>query len=230
MQYFAYGSNCSPAIMEKKGVKYHSSQHAVLSGFRLLFNKKAMREKLPPDIGFANINEDAGSQVEGILYDIVDEHLERLDESERYPNHYTRIEVTVETTEASVECMAYQACPDKIASGLKPSRNYLNHILSAKDFLSWQYYEALEKFQTYSGECACCGKTNEVVFIKEDDRLDMLCQPCREARLVWGDVRGRPMTVAETAAVMTKLVQRSAGFPSVKKLIEEAIATNIIEP
>ena len=230
MKYFAYGSNCSPAIMEKKGVKYNSSQHAVLSGFRLLFNKMALREKLPPDIGFANINEDTESTVEGILYDILDEHLERLDESERYPDHYRRIEVTVETKEATVVCMAYQACPDKIASGLKPSRNYLNHILAAKDFLSWQYYEALEKSQTYSGECACCSKVSEVIFIKEDDRLDMLCQPCREARLVWGDARGRPMTVAETAAIMTKLVQHSSGFPSVKNLIDEAIAANIIEP
>ncbi|TWU24604.1 gamma-glutamylcyclotransferase family protein [Bythopirellula polymerisocia] len=230
MKYFAYGSNCNHAVMEKKGVRFSSCQHAVLPGYRLLFNKKAMRENLPPDIGFANINEDPTGTVEGILYDIVDDHLALLDESERYPDHYTRIAITVQTKDKLVPCTTYQALPDKIASGLKPSRNYLNHILSAKDFLSRQYFEALNKSQTYLGECACCLRKQEVVFIKEEDRLHMLCQPCREARLMWGETRGRRLTVAETEAIMQQLVKGSSGFPSIQKLIEEAIAAKIIDP
>lgn len=216
--------------MEKKGVRFSSCQRALLPGYRLLFNKKALRERLPPDIGFANINEDPNGTVEGILYDIVDEDLTLLDESERYPDHYTRISITVQTNEKEVPCTTYQARPDKIASGLKPSRNYLNHILAAKDFLSRQYFEALDKSQTYHGECACCLNINEVEFIKEGDRLHMLCQSCREARLVWGDTRGRKLTVAETEAVMQQLVKGSSGFPSIQKLVEEAIALKIIDP
>ncbi len=230
MKYFAYGSNCNPAIMEKKGVHFSSRQQAKLSDYRLLFNKMAMRENLPPRVGFANINEYPGGTVEGVLYDVVDEDLGRLDESERHPDHYRRIEVTVHTEAGAVACFAYQACPDKIASDLKPSRNYLNHILAAKDFLSWQYFDALDKSQTYSGECACCHKTSEVVFVKEEVRMYMFCQPCREARLVWGDTLGRQLTVAESEAIMTQLVQGSAGFPSIRKLIDEAIEAKIIEP
>lgn len=230
MKYFAYGSNCNPGVLERKGVEFTARQHAVLSGYRLLFNKIAMREKLPPGVGFANINEDADSTVEGILYDIVDDHLGRLDESERYPEHYTRIDVTVQTKEAAVPCTAYQACPDKIASGLRPSRNYLNHILSARDFLSRQYFEALDRSQTFSGECACCLRSSEVVFIREQDQMYMLCQSCREARLVWGDARGRKLTVAETEAIMTNLVQGGTGFSSIKNLVDEAIAAKLIDP
>lgn len=230
MKYFAYGSNCNPAVMKKKGVEFSSSKRAVLKGYRLLFNKKAMRENLPPGIGFANINEDPEGMVEGILYDIEDDHLGRLDESERYPDHYTRIEVTVQTEDGMVLSNSYQAQPDKIANGLKPSRNYLNHLLAAKDFISWQYYQALDKSQTFEGECACCLQPSEVVFTKEGDRLHMLCQPCREARLVWGDARGRKLTVVETEAVMTQLVRGGRGFESVGKLIEEAIAAKIIDP
>lgn len=230
MMYFAYGSNCNPAVMKRKGVGFNSRQHAVLSGYRMLFNKKAMRERLPPGIGFANINEYESGRVEGIVYDIVDDHLGLLDESERYPDHYTRIEVTVETKDGNVNCVAYQAAADKVASGLVPSRNYLNHILAAKDFLSFQYFEALDKSQTYSGECACCLNSCEVVFVREGDHLHMLCQPCREARLIWGDVRGRQLTVAETEAIMTNLVQGGSGFPSIKHLLDEAIATKIIDP
>ncbi len=230
MKYFAYGSNCNPAIMEKKQVEYTSAQRAVLPGYRLLFNKLAMRDRLPPGIGFANINEDPAGEVEGILYDIIDDHLGRLDESERYPDHYQRTQVTVLLDDQPVPCMTYQAQADKTSDGLRPSRNYLNHILAAKDFLSWQYFEALNKSQTFTDECVACRKASEVVFIKEDDQLHMVCQPCREARLVWGDARGRRLTVAETGAIMTQLVQPGRGFSSIHDLIQEAIATKVIDP
>jgi len=230
MKYFAYGSNCNPAVMQRKGVGFTSRQRAVLRGYRLLFNKQAMRASLPKDIGFANINEDAGGVVEGILYEIVDGDLDRLDRSERYPDHYDRIEVTVETDTGSLRCCTYRAQPDRVRAGLKPSRNYLNHILAAGDFLSRQYYEALDKSQAYEGDCFCCGKSTEVVFIKEADRLYMLCQSCREARLMWGDVRGRAFTVVETEAVMKHLVLGGKGFPSMNELIREAIAARIVDP
>lgn len=229
MKYFAYGSNCNPAIMKKKGVEFTSAQRAVLPGYRMLFNKLALREKLPEGIGFANINEDPESEVEGILYEIVDEHLGRLDESERYPDHYGRIEVTVQVDDQMFPCISYQAQPDKVAAGLKPSRNYLDHILAAKDFLSWQYFQALNKAQTFSGSCACCEKHSEVVFVREETDLHMLCQPCREARLVWGDAHGRQLAVAETQAIMTQLVQAGRGFASIQELIQAAVAENVID-
>jgi gamma-glutamylcyclotransferase (GGCT)/AIG2-like uncharacterized protein YtfP len=230
MKYFAYGSNCNPAVMKRKGVSFTSRERAVLRGFRLLFNKRAMRASLPEGIGFANINEDADGTVEGILYELGDDDLERLDSSERYPDHYDRIEVTVESDTGHHRCCTYRAQPDKVCTGLKPSRNYLNHILAAGDFLSRQYHEALDKSQAYEGDCACCGKLTEVVFIREDERLYMVCQSCREARLMWGDVRGRAFTVVETGAVMKHLVLGGRGFSSMNELIGQAIAERIIDP
>jgi gamma-glutamylcyclotransferase (GGCT)/AIG2-like uncharacterized protein YtfP len=230
MRYFAYGSNCDPAVMKKKRVDFSSSQRAVLPGYRLLFNKKAMREKLPAGLGYANINREPTGRVEGVLYEIVDDHLARLDASERYPHHYTRIEVTVQTKNAPVRCTSYQAQPDRIASGLRPSRDYLSHLLAAKDFFTSPYFQTLDNSRTFESECACCRRTSEITFIEEDDRLHMVCQPCTEARLIWGDTRGRQMTVAETRAVMTQLVLGSQGFGSIKELIEQAIAASIIDP
>jgi gamma-glutamylcyclotransferase (GGCT)/AIG2-like uncharacterized protein YtfP len=230
MKYFAYGSNCNPAIMEKKGVEWSSRRRAVLPAYRLLFNKKALRERIPEGVGFANINEHPEGRVEGVLYDITDEHLDRLDESERCPEHYRRIDVTVETDTGPERCLTYQAQPDKIADHLEPSRNYINHILAAKDFLSWQYFDALDKSQVYRGECAVCHTVNEVVFLKEGNRIHMLCQPCREARLLWGDARGRKLSVAETEAVMTNVVRAGEGFASISDLIREAIEARIIDP
>jgi len=228
--YFAYGSNCNPRIMEKKGVGFSSRKRAVLPGFRLEFNKRALREKLPDSIGFANIERAPDGAVEGVLYEIADADLPKLDESERYPGHYDRIIVVVETESQRQECWAYRAQPDKTAEGLSPSRNYLNHILAARDFLSRQYFDALDKSQTYTGECASCHQMGEVLFLKEQDRMHTLCQPCLEARTMWGDARGRRLTVPETEAVMTGLVASGEGFPSVAAIVKEAIARKLIDP
>ena len=228
MNYFAYGSNCNPVVMKRKGVSYTSRRRAVLRRYRLLFNKKAYRESLPDSIGFANINEDSEGIVEGTLYDICVEHLDLLDQSERYPDHYGRIRVVVETDDGPIECFAYQAQPDKLATGLVPSRNYLNHILAANDFLSRQYYDALDQSQTYTGECACCHATGEVVFLKDEEGMHTLCQPCRESRIIWGNTLGRPLTVAETEAVMMGLVKDSQGFSSIVALIQEAVTQGLI--
>jgi gamma-glutamylcyclotransferase (GGCT)/AIG2-like uncharacterized protein YtfP len=179
MKYFAYGSNCDPAVMKRKGVGFTSRRRAVLRGFRLLFSKKAMRRNLPEGIGYANLEEDADGTVEGILYEIIDEHLERLDRSERYPDHYDRIEVTVGTDAAPQRCSTYRAQPDKVRAGLKPTRDYLNHILAAGDLLSREYHEALARSQTYQGDCARCGQSTELVLIKKGDRLYAVCQSCR---------------------------------------------------
>lgn len=228
MRYFAYGSNCNTAVMKRKRVEFTSCERAVLFGHRLLFNKRALREDLPEEIGFANIEACADESVEGILYDIVDDHLARLDSSERFPDHYDRIPVTVESSQGEFSCFAYKAQPDKVASGLKPSRNYLNHILAAKDFLSIQYFNALDRSQTYEGECECCDRHGEVTFIREASNLFMLCQPCREARLVWGDTVGRRLTVAETGALMRDLVIGGESFSSVPELIAAALDQGLL--
>lgn len=228
MKYFAYGSNCNPQVMKRKGVEYSVRERATLPGYRLLFNKKAYRESLPEGIGFANINDDPEGAVEGVLYEIGDQCLDLLDRSERYPEHYNRIQVVVETDDGPQECFAYRAQPDKVAEGLVPSRNYLNHILAADDFLSRQYFEALDRSHTYTCECACCHKTGEVLFLKEDGHMYTLCQPCRESKIIWGDAHGHPLTVTEAEAVMTRLVLQGQGFPSIRALIEEAVASGLI--
>jgi len=230
MKYFAYGSNCNPAIMAKKRVEFTSRSRGTLNGYRLLFNKMALRERLPNGIGFANINDDPTGTVEGVVYDIVDEHLTRLDESERYPEHYTRTIVTVETEAGPTECLTYQAQPDKIADGLVPSRNYLNHILAGRDFLSKQYFDALDQSQTYTGECACCHSHGEVLFLIESDQAFTICQPCREAKSIWGDTRGRKLTVAEAGAVIAHVKESGETYHSLLALMEAVIKQRVIDP
>jgi hypothetical protein len=153
-----------------------------------------------------------------------------LDASERYPDHYDRVEVVVETESGPAPCWVYKAQPDKIREDLVPSRNYLNHILAERDALSQTYFEALHRSQTYQAECRCCEKVGEILFLREGKTLHGLCQACREARTIWGDVYGRPLTISETEAVMKQLVLPGPGFASFSRLIDEAIRRGLIEP
>lgn len=227
-KYFAYGTNCNSAIMEQKGIHFTARQRAVLRGYRLLFNKRSLRETLPDEIGFANIEEDEEGTVEGVLYDLGVDALEKLDETERHLSHYDRIRAVVDADSGSEDCWTYKARPEVISDGLVPSRNYINHILAGQEFLSKQYFDALDQSQTHRDKCVSCGREEDVLFVREDDRLHTLCQSCREARMKWGDAIHRPLTIKETTAVMNQLVINGPGYSSIEELIKEAVEQKII--
>lgn len=94
MYYFAYGSNMNPVRMKEREVNYSQRKHAILIAYRLEFNKVSSRG---PKEGYANIVPDKAGAVEGVLYDIIDSDLLKLDEHEGYPVHYDRIMLSVFT-------------------------------------------------------------------------------------------------------------------------------------
>lgn len=146
MLYFAYGSNMDAKRMQLRGVAFSKRVRAVLKGYRLEFNKVSSHNARE---GFANIVRDENSQVEGVLYEISEDGLRKLDNYEGYPHHYNRIKVFVLLDDGSqVEAVAYIAQPDKTREGLKPSRAYLSHLLAAEDVLSPSYIEKLKSVRT----------------------------------------------------------------------------------
>lgn len=147
IKYFAYGSNMNPERMRQRKIKFSSRVHVVLNGWRLMFNKIASRN--PKQEGYANIEPDKGGIVEGILYEIQNSDLRKLDICEGYPEHYDKkkVEVTLDNGQI-VEAITYIAQPDKTRSGLKPSKEYLNHLLEGCDLLSKEYCERLRTWET----------------------------------------------------------------------------------
>ncbi|MGQ9801370.1 MAG: gamma-glutamylcyclotransferase family protein [Candidatus Saccharicenans sp.] len=146
MKYFAYGSNMDPARMSAREVRFSQRVRAILRGYRLKFNKVEYRN---PGEGYANIVQEEGGLVEGVLYDIPDSDLSKLDGVEGYPAHYDRIAVSVQLDDGQeIEAVTYVAQPDSIRDGLKPTREYLSHLLAAKDVLSNSYYRKLQSQET----------------------------------------------------------------------------------
>ena len=146
MKYFAYGSNMDPDRMKQRGVNFLKREHAILEGWKLLFNKIASRN---PNEGYANMEKEEGSVVEGILYEIQGSDMEKLDRYEGYPNHYKKISIKVRLdTGEEMEAITYVANPNKVREGLKPSKEYINHLLKGCDLLSLEYCERLRRWET----------------------------------------------------------------------------------
>ena len=145
-KYFAYGSNMAPERMTERGITFSQRKHAMLMDYRLEFNKVAFGR---PEEGYANIVQFENGIVEGVLYDIQNSDLSKLDRYEGYPDHYHRVKVKVRLDDRQeVDALAYIAQPDKVRDGLKPSREYLDHLLAARDILSESYNRKLEAWQT----------------------------------------------------------------------------------
>ena len=140
-KYFAYGSNMDQDRMEERGIKIISAKSGIAKNCNLVFNKIAFFNDF---IGYANIEFEANMFVEGVIYAIEDDDVKKLDKAEGYPNHYNKWKLKIETQNGEIEeCFTYIANPIRTRAGLKPTRDYLNHLLEGKDFLSNKYYKKL---------------------------------------------------------------------------------------
>lgn len=143
VNYFAYGSNMDPLWLRKRGVFIYGMRPAILWGWRLAFNKQAVDN---PSEGFANIIPDELSRVEGIMYEVEEDDLRKLDVFEGYPVHYQKRFLTVNLYGGwTAEAVVYIANGNQVKDGLKPGKEYLKHLLAAGRYLTKGYYEQLKK-------------------------------------------------------------------------------------
>jgi len=134
MKYFAYGSNLHKQRMIDRCIIFTDMKPAKLYDYELKFNKVSKQGAV------ANIVYKQGSVVEGILYDV--QSLELLDKYEGVKSgHYSRIILKIENVDAYVYICENQ---QHIQEGLKPNKEYLNHLLEGKNYLSSEYFEKLK--------------------------------------------------------------------------------------
>ncbi|MBI3198099.1 MAG: gamma-glutamylcyclotransferase [Rhodospirillales bacterium] len=149
--YFAYGSNMSAARlfddrMKSKGIVWGERIGGRLDGWRLTFDKQA---RTPPGAGAGNIVAAAGEAVHGTLNALPPSGFEVLDVHEGVASgHYERRTLPVVRADngETVEAIAYVAL--KVAAGLRPTRDYLGHLLAGSDLLPADYLERLKATPT----------------------------------------------------------------------------------
>ena len=142
MNYFAYGSNMNIKRLLERGVFFSAKEKGSLKGYRFIINKRSQKN---PNIGFANIIKDSSSHVEGVIYDVSQEDILKLDKFEGYPKHYRRENHIINNK----ECVVYIANEEwTSANELESTEEYKNHILEGREFLSENYYNKLLEIKT----------------------------------------------------------------------------------
>ena len=145
--YFAYGSNMNPARLSDQRLKERAVQMGPriggrLDGWRLVFNKVARQ---PAGAAAANIVEMPGAVVHGTLNRMPEAGLDVLDIWEGVAGgHYARRSVAVVRGDSgeTVPAVTYTAL--KVGDGLKPTREYLAHLLAGEDLLPPDYHAWLK--------------------------------------------------------------------------------------
>ena len=150
--YFAYGSNLNSKDLEiwcrKRGytrIKWKCARKAILEDHRLVFNYYSNTRQS----AVANIEPSTGDIVEGMLFEIGEETLCKLDHKEGHPSCYTRFNnfIQVVLEDKSVHrAFTYTVIPEKAGEDLKPSKQYLQIIKhGAKEWgLSKDWIEKLQ--------------------------------------------------------------------------------------
>jgi gamma-glutamylcyclotransferase (GGCT)/AIG2-like uncharacterized protein YtfP len=114
MLYFAYGMNTNPKEMAQRCPGSASLGHARLINHAFRFAQHA------------DVEPCANSYVDGVLWEITEEHLKSLDQLEGYPYYYNRVVSSVTHGARTFHALVYCMQPGHPDS--EPTRGYYNLI------------------------------------------------------------------------------------------------------
>ncbi|RJP20844.1 MAG: gamma-glutamylcyclotransferase [Candidatus Omnitrophota bacterium] len=133
IRYFAYGHYIDPWFLHRLDIRFNLQLPAILPGYQLVFNVLEDVFFRFEKRGLANITPRAGCEVEGLIYDIDETELPRLDLAAGVKSlKYYRKKVYIRQNGiGQLEAITYAAWPDVTAEGLLPSNRYLQSLINA---------------------------------------------------------------------------------------------------
>jgi len=149
--YFAYGSNMNKKDLDRwctkrkySRIKLISSVKATLPDYKLCFTHYSPKRKS----GVADIIICQGEKVEGILCQITEDDLDKIEEKEGAPNVYRQKIVNVVLGKGTTQCATTYEVGRKEGVFL-PSRQYMKTIIEGAKahHLSKNYISKLEKIK-----------------------------------------------------------------------------------
>lgn len=148
--YFAYGSNMNverllDGRLAQKGVGMGARIGGRLDGWELAFNKIRAEKSS----GAGNILVAPGKIVHGTLNELPEAGFDVLDVWEGVAGgHYERRTLPIIRTDSgeTVDAIAYVALT--VGEGLRPTREYLGHLLAGQDLLPADYWAWLKATPT----------------------------------------------------------------------------------
>ncbi|NIQ00359.1 MAG: gamma-glutamylcyclotransferase [Nitrospinaceae bacterium] len=151
VNFFAYNELMNEDHFREQGLEFRARSSVTLSAYRLVFNKIPRDNGGLEGLGLANIEptpSNAGMMY-GVLYEIDDSYLPRLDELFGYPKEYVRKVVEITRHDFNLaKAITYIARPEKTEKGLKPSKSMLKIFKGAKKNLNMLYFSKIMTTKT----------------------------------------------------------------------------------
>ena len=151
INFFAYNELMNEANFKKNGLEYIERITVTLSAWRIVFNKLPVGKDAPEGLGLPNIEptpNNAG-MMEGMLYDMHDTFLPKLDEFHGYPKECNRKVMDLNAHDFhTVRGIVYFAQPDKIGDKLKPSKALMKLFRKSKKEMTMLYFARLMNTRT----------------------------------------------------------------------------------
>jgi len=146
--YFAYGSNMNPARIAARGLRVLDAMGARLAGMQLVFDKAAQHRSGTAHANLAHAPSVSAvtRDVEGVLYELAGpDDIRSMDAFEGVPVSYSRDVVVVDVAGTRRPAWTYFANPAVRRDGLRPAREYLEHLLKGRPYLSEAYFAWLSR-------------------------------------------------------------------------------------
>jgi len=125
VRYFAYGSNLLSGQMRTRCPGHRTSGPAQLPEHRLAFTRRSRNW----GGGVADILPAEGKTVWGLVYELTEADVERLDKHEGHPTLYRRVPVAVTLADGQEVRAETYVVVKKAARETRPSAAYLNTIV-----------------------------------------------------------------------------------------------------
>tara|TARA_B100001540_G_scaffold153670_1_gene136026 strand:+ start:149 stop:589 length:441 start_codon:yes stop_codon:yes gene_type:complete len=140
-----------PSQLNNKKIKMRNPRVGKLEGYQFAFTKKSNWDsklsRASRINGKANVSENNDSMVWGVLLDLTESEVEKMDDSEGTESgHYFRKTVEVITDSGIVKAITYVAHDDKLIPNTAPLEWYLNHVLDGAKYhnLPDDYIESIQ--------------------------------------------------------------------------------------
>ena len=144
--YFAYGSNLSRSQMKERCPGSTAIEVGCLENHKLAFTKYSKTRKG----GVADVVSFEGNRVWGLLWELSDKNLSRLDKFEGYPKFYDRVPMKIRKNDSYLKAWVYVVV-NKV-SHVQPHPDYLKIIMDEGENLKFpqEYLDQIHKFRVYA--------------------------------------------------------------------------------
>jgi gamma-glutamylcyclotransferase (GGCT)/AIG2-like uncharacterized protein YtfP len=136
----------NPEVIKQAGLEYETAFSVSLSAYRLVFNKIPLDNGGKENLGLPNITPtmDNLGMMEGVLYEMPEENLPKLDALYHHPEEYQRRKMRFTKHDFTfVNGFVYIAQKDRTKSGLMPSKDMLKVYKGCRKILTKLYLSKL---------------------------------------------------------------------------------------